>query len=101
MTIYCIKTADIPAEELPKWIALSNQVEGITDVSDTWSAYLLKYPYVYVDTTYLPVLVGSPKPPKNSQVLTLTLYKTLAFLKLTGDCNDPNNTLQILTSTED
>ena len=100
MPTYCIKTSDIPKEELPKWYEAQQQLEGDFPSSD-WPKYIFSYDYVYLKTDYEPLLIGSYISPTNSIPLTLSILKTLAFLKLTGDCNDSNYTLQILASTED
>ena len=99
MPTYCIKTSDIPKDELPKWYSLNDQLDAITH-SDTWSEYIFSYEYVYLKTEYEPLLIGSYVSPTNSLPLTLSLLKQLAFLKLTGDSKyDSNNTLPLLTST--
>lgn len=100
MTTYCIKTSDIPKDELPKWYSLNDQLDG-SNLSDTWSEYIFSYDYVYLKTEYEPLLIGSYVSPTNSLPLTLSILKTLAYLKLTGDCNDSNNTLSLSSSTED
>jgi len=98
MPTYCIKTSDIPKEELPKWYSLNDQLDGSTH-SDTWSEYIFSYEYVYLKTEYEPLLIGSYVSPTNSLPLTLSLLKQLAFLKLTGDCNDSNYSLSVSSST--
>lgn len=100
MPTYCIKTADIPAEDLPLWYEAQQQLEGDFPSSD-WPKYIFSYDYVYLKTDYEPLLIGSYVSPTNSLPLTLSILKQLAFLKLTGDCNDPNNTLSLSSTTED
>lgn len=99
MPTYCIKTSDIPKEELPKWYSLNDQLDGSTH-SDTRSEYIFSYDYVYLKTEYEPLLIGSYVSPINHLPLTLSILKQLAYLKLTGDCND-NNTLSLSSTTED
>jgi len=99
MPTYCIKTSDIPKEELPKWYEAQQQLEGDFPPND-WPKYIFSYDYVYLKTDYEPLLIGSYISPTNSIPLTLSILKTLAYLKLTGDCNDSNYTLQILATTE-
>lgn len=99
MPTYCIKTSDIPKEELPKWYEAQQQLEGDFPPND-WPKYIFSYDYVYLKTDYEPLLIGSYISPTNSIPLTLSILKQLAYLKLTGDCNDSNYTLQILATTE-
>ena len=99
MPTYCIKTSDIPKEYLPKWYEAQQQLEGDFSSSD-WSKYIFSYDYVYLKTEYEPLLIGSYVSPINHLPLTLSILKQLAYLKLTGDCND-NNTLSLSSTTED
>lgn len=99
MPTYCIKTSDIPAENLPLWYEAQQQLEGDFASSD-WPKYIFSYDYVYLKTDYEPLLIGSYVSPSNPLPLTLSILKQLAFLKLTGDCND-NNTLSLSSTAED
>lgn len=96
MPVYCIKTADIPAEELNQWHDVgyfleSNVIKGSTN-KPLWVQQWLNGKYLYIDTAYLLLLIASETPPLKPYLpLTLSILKTLALLKLTGDCND--NTL--------
>jgi hypothetical protein len=106
MTVYCIKTADIPAEELKQWHDVGYALEdediktGIN--KQAWINHWFNEGYLYIDTSQFMLLISTYKPPLKPYLpLTLSILKTLALLKLTGDCNDSNNSLSVLTSTED
>lgn len=100
MPVYCIKTADIPKEDLPLWYEAHSALEGEFPTIE-WSEYIFGYEHVKLDIKYAPILIGVYTSPPEYKPLTLSILKKLAFLKLTGDCNDPYNTLSLLTSAED
>lgn len=104
MPIYCIKTADIPTEELSQWQNISYQLEdedikiGIT--KQQWIDHWFGERYLYINTPQFMLLFAAYEAPLRPYLpLTLSILKTLALLKLTGDCNDSNNTLSLFTST--
>lgn len=106
MTTYCIKTADIPAEELNQWKELGYSLESSDLKGDVnkqaWMNHWFRDEYLFIVPEQYALLVSSATPPKQPYLpLTLSILKTLAYLKLTGDCNDSNYTLQILATTED
>ena len=106
MTTYCIKTADIPAEELSQWKDLgysleTNDLKG-DHAKQAWINHWFNSKYLYIHTEmYLLLIASDSEPNKPYLPLTLSILKQLAFLKLTGDCNDPNNTLSLSSTTED
>lgn len=75
MPTYCIKTSDIPKEELPKWYEAQQQLEGDFPPND-WPKYIFSYDYVYLKTDYEPLLIGSYISPTNSIPLTLSILKS-------------------------
>ncbi len=106
MTTYCIKTADIPAEELSQWKDLGYSLEEPNELKgdhakQAWINHWFNSKYLYIHTEVYLLLISADKEPiKPYLPLTLSILKTLAYLKLTGDCND-NNTLSLSSTTED
>lgn len=105
MPVYCIKTADIPAEELNQWhdIAYALESPDITSAvpKAQWCAAIFQEELLILNLLVAPTVISiSLKNFHNTHpVLTLEVLKTLMFLRLTGDSNE-NNTLSLLTSTE-
>lgn len=98
MPTYCIKTADIPAEELSQWHDVGYSLESNDLTADTakpvWIRHWFSSKYLYIDTEHYSLLISTDTLPLKPYLpLTLSTLKTLALLKLTGDCNDSNNTL--------
>ena len=107
MPAYCIKTVDIPAEELSQWhdvgYFLENSDIKVSTDKPLWVQQWFSSTYLYIDTSYFSLLIASETPPLNPySPLTLSILKTLALLKLTGDSKyDSNNTLSLSSTTED
>jgi hypothetical protein len=92
MPTYCIKTSDIPAEELSQWKELGYLLEDSDIKSDislqAYSNHWFNGKYLYIVPEQYVLLISSFTPPKQPYLpLTLAIFKQLAFLKLTGDCN--------------
>jgi len=105
MPTYCIKTSDIPAEELNQWKDIGYLLEDSDIKSDislqAYSNHWFSNKYLYIVPEQYVLLISSFTPPNHPYLpLTLSILKTLAFLKLTGDCND-NNTLSLSSTAED
>ena len=107
MPVYCIKTADIPAEELSQWHDIGYSLESNDLKEDTakpaWIRHWFNSKYLYVDTAHYLLLISTDTLPLKPYLpLTLSILKTLALLKLTGDSkHDSNYPLSVSSSTED
>ena len=105
MTIYCIKRADIPAEELSQWHDIAYALESPDITSDVpkaqWCATTFQEELLILDLLVAPTVIGISLKTLHSThpVLTLEVLKNLMFLRLTGDSNE-NYSLSLLASTE-
>ena len=105
MPVYCIKTADIPAEELSQWHDVGYSLESSdfkeSTAKPSWINHWFNGEYLYIVPEEFALLISSYKPPLKPYLpLTLSILKTLALLKLTGDSKyDSNNTLSVSSST--
>lgn len=86
--IYAIETISIPNNELYLWKSLLIGIQGWTPYSNTWIKYILSYEWIYISITEEPLIVGSSKPPTPCKPLTRGKLETLAFLAMTGECNE-------------
>ena len=88
MTIFAIETISIPNNELYLWKSLLIGIQGWTVSSNTWIKFMLSYEWIYIHITEEPLIVGSSKPPTQYKPLTRGKLETLAFLAMTGECNE-------------
>ena len=105
MTAYCIKTADIPAEELSQWRDIAYALESPDVTSDVpkaqWCDVTFQEELLILDLLVAPTVISIPLKNfhNNHPVLTLQILKQLMLLRLLGDSNE-NNTLSVLTAEE-
>ena len=86
--IYAIETISIPPKELHLWKSLLIGVQGWTPNSHNWIKYILSYEWIYIHVTEEPLIVGSMRAPTSCKPLTRGKLETLAFLAMTGECNE-------------
>jgi hypothetical protein len=86
--MYAIETVTIPPKDLLLWKSLLIGIQGWTPYSNTWIKYILSYEWIYISIAEEPLIVGSSKPPTNCKPLTRGKLETLAFLAMTGECNE-------------
>lgn len=86
--IFAIETISIPPSELHLWKSLLIGVQGWTPNSYNWIKYILSYEWIYISITEETLIVGSSRPPTQYKPLTRGELETLAFLSMTGECNE-------------
>ena len=87
--MYAIETVTIPPKDLLLWKSLLIGVQGWTPYSNTWIKYILSYPFICIHfQDEEPLIVGSMRAPTSCKPLTRGKLETLAFLAMTGECNE-------------
>ena len=87
--MYAIETVKIPPKDLLLWKSLLIAIQGWTPSSNTWIKFMLSYEWIYISLQDKePLIVGSSRPPTSCKPLTRGKLETLAFLSMTGECNE-------------
>ena len=86
--MYAIETVTIPPKDLILWKSLLIGIQGWTPSSNTWIKLMLSYEWIYISIAEEPLIVGSSRPPTQYKPLTRGKLETLAFLAMTGECNE-------------
>lgn len=86
--MYAIETVTIPPKDLLLWKSLLIGIQGGTPYSNTWIKYILSYEWIYISIAEETLIVGSSRPPTSCKPLTRGKLETLAFLSMTGECNE-------------
>ena len=87
--MYAIETVKIPPKDLLLWKSLLIGIQGWTPSSNTWIKFMLSYEWIYISLQDKePLIVGSMRAPTSCKPLTRGKLETLAFLAMTGECNE-------------